>query len=233
MPLHLLKLCVGCDSVERPVRLAGRAPRRGARRRHAALRLPRHPDAAAARGRARRRRLALLGDPRPRARPPARCSASSRARAPTASLRCALRLDPAAGAHPAATAPRLPGLALPAAGGRARPTCPPGRRPTCRRGSPSNSPRSECSDMRLAATAFIARRPRRCTGRRRLEAEVQLGRPRHRVLPADAEGDLPGLRPLLSDQLAADIRPPPPARRCRRRACCSRPTPTRSRSARR
>ena len=43
-------------------------------------------------------------------------------------------------------------------------------------------------------------------------------------------GDLPALRPLISDGSPPTSPPPAPTPRCRPPACCSRPTPTRCRS---
>ena len=148
-----------------PRRLAGRAPRRGARRRHAAVRLPRHPDAAAARGRARRRRLALLGDPRPRARAPA----AARPRAAPRRRRHHPLRDPA---RPAVWCGRCRSRAAPS---RAGATCgredapadladsPDAAVPPS--GSPSTSPRSECSDRCACAAALLLAL---AAGRRRL-----------------------------------------------------------------
>ena len=80
MPLHLIKLCVGCDSIEdlaswqaERLRARRRAGEKKPRLFHRTFQTPKR------RGRAARRRLALLGDQGPRAGAPAARSISPRA----------------------------------------------------------------------------------------------------------------------------------------------------------
>ena len=125
MPLHLLKLCVGCDSVDdlaewQAARLAeARAAGTPPFAFHVTRMWPRREaelvDGGSLywviRGRVLVRQRILGLEPRAGADGITRCAHPAR---------------PGARPHPAAAAPRLPGLALPAAAGRARR---PARRP--------------------------------------------------------------------------------------------------------
>jgi hypothetical protein len=141
MPLHLLKLCVGCDSVEdladwQAGRLAeARAAGTPAFTFHVTRMRPRREaellDGGSLywviRGLVLVRQPILGLEPRPGADGVARCAT------PASSAPCRSRAAPSrAGAT---------------SGPRTRPpTCPPPSPRTCRRGSPSTSPRSECSE---------------------------------------------------------------------------------------
>ena len=111
MPLHLIKLCVGCDSVAGP-RGLDQAEAQGEKKRGAEARAhPHHAHGAQARRRAHRRRLAVLGDQGPGDLPRAHSRRSARSPTRTASA-AAGSCSTASGAGRAAAVPRVPGLAL-------------------------------------------------------------------------------------------------------------------------
>ena len=85
MPLHLLKLCVGCNSVKDLEDWIKQRLKQKKKERREAGAHPHHPDGAEARRRTDRRRLALLGDQRRDPLPRAAARRSGRSPTRTAS----------------------------------------------------------------------------------------------------------------------------------------------------
>ena len=238
--IHLLKLCVGCESVEHLLdwqarraaeRLAaGDDPRPFHVTRMRPKRAPEILDGGSlfwvVKGLVlcRQRVVALeavRGRGRHRAVPPA--------------------ARPAGGPHRAPAAPRRSRAGATSAPTTRRQTSPrpPPVPPRFRRRSPPASPRSESSDA-PSRRRCRPRRRRLCRSARRLSAapasaasKYQLGRDRGGVLPATLSGDMAAIRPLLTDALDQNIEaaaaagnPAMPPR-----GCCSRPTSTWCRAA--